>query len=151
MGYYKYVGSYKDMAKAESALRRRIPEDLGLMPIALSYFIPRSMWTGDPELVGRIRPSYRFEKAKGWKAKDHVVIEVDGEVIADISGRCHYYESFAECVEHPPAEGAWVEPTAYGMLFIAIDDLGMTESEAAEVGVGNKGTWANPKKGRTTS
>ena len=59
-----------------------------------------------------------------------VLIELDGETLADINGRSKYYEGFSRCVDRKPEEGAWIEPTEFGMMFLSILDLGMSEEEA---------------------
>lgn len=34
MGYYKDTGSLRNMASAEAVLKRRMPKDIGILPIA---------------------------------------------------------------------------------------------------------------------
>lgn len=76
-------------------------------------------------MKGHFHPSFRFVKAKRYNAKPHVLIELDGETLADINGRSKYYEGFSRCVDRKPEEGAWIEPTEFGMMFLSILDLGI--------------------------
>ena len=135
MGYYKDTGGLQSMASAEAILKKRMPKDVGILPIAELLFIPVSMWNGKKDMRGHFRPSFRFVKAKGYNAKPHVLIELDGITLADINGRSKYYEGFSRCVEGKPEEGAWIEPTEFGMMFLSILDLGMSEEEAEKIGI----------------
>lgn len=99
MGYYKDTGSLRSMASAEAVLKRRMPKDIGILPIAELLFIPDSMWNGKRDMRGHFHPSFRFVKAKRYNAKPHVLIELDGETLADINGRSKYYEGFSRCVD----------------------------------------------------
>lgn len=139
--YYKYTGGLENMARAESVLKSRLPESIGILPNGILLFIPGSMWRGDEGLRGLVHPTFEFEKAKRYDAKDHVVIRLEGETIADVSGRSRYYEGFEGCVDKPPECGVWVEPTEFGMMFIPIFDMGMTEEEARKIGVSPNKTW----------
>lgn len=118
MGYYKDTGSLQSMASAEAILKKRMPEKVGILPVA------------ERDMKGHFHPSFRFVKAKRYNAKPHVLIELDGETLADINGRSKYYEGFSRCVDRKPEEGAWIEPTEFGMMFLSILDLGMSEEEA---------------------
>ena len=118
------------MASAEAILKKRMPKDVGILPIAELLFIPVSMWNGKKDMRGHFHPSFRFVKAKGYNAKPHVLIELDGVTLADINGRSKYYEGFSRCVDRKPEEGAWIEPTEFGMMFLSILDLGKSEEEA---------------------
>lgn len=60
---------------------------------------------------------------------------LDRETLADINGRSKYYEGFSRCVDRKPEEGAWIEPTKFGMMFLPILDLGMSEEEAEKIGI----------------
>lgn len=111
--YYKDTGSLRNMASAEAVLKRRMPKDIGILPIAELLFIPASMWNGKRDMRGHFHPSFRFVKAKGYNANPHVLIELDGETLADINGRSKYYEGFSRCVDRKPEEGAWIEPTEF--------------------------------------
>lgn len=127
--YYKDTGSLRNMASAEAVLKRRMPKDIGILPIA--------------ELL-----SFRFVKAKRYNAKPHVLIELDGETLADINGRSKYYEGFSRCVDRKPEEGAWIEPTEFGMMFLPILDLGMSEEEAEKIGIPITQTWKRISRSR---
>lgn len=130
MGYYKDTGSLRSMASAEAILKKRMPEKVGILPVAELLFVAESMWVGEHDMKGYFHPSFRFVKAKRYNAKPHVLIELDGETLADINGRSKYYEGFSRCVDRKPEEGAWIEPTEFGMMFLSILDLGMSEEEA---------------------
>ena len=135
MGYYKDTGSLRSMASAEAILKKRMPEKVGILPVAELLFVAESMWVGEHDMKGHFHPSFRFVKAKRYNAKPHVLIELDGETLADINGRSKYYESFSRCVDRKPEEGAWIEPTEFGMMFLSILDLGMSEEEAEKIGI----------------
>lgn len=139
--YYKYTGGLESMARTESVLKSRLPESIGILPNGILLFIPSSMWRGDDGLRGLVHPTFEFEKAERYDAKDHVVIRLEGETIADVSGRSRYYEGFEGCVDKPPECEVWVEPTKFGMMFIPIFDMGMTEEEARKIGVLPNKTW----------
>lgn len=81
MGYYKDTGSLQSMASAEAILKKRMPEKVGILPVA------ESMWVGEHDMKGHFHPSFRFVKAKRYNAKPHVLIELDGKTLADINGR----------------------------------------------------------------
>lgn len=130
MGYYKDTGSLRSMASAEAILKKRMPEKVGILPVAELLFVAESMWVGEHDMKGHFHPSFRFVKAKRYNAKPHVLIELDGETLADINGRSKYYEGFSRCVDRKPEEGAWIEQTEFGMMFLSILDLGMSEEEA---------------------
>lgn len=115
MGYYKDTGSLQSMASAEAILKKRMPEKVGILPVAELLFVAESMWVGEHDMKGHFHPSFRFVKAKRYNAKPHVLIELDGETLADINGRSKYYEGFSRCVDRKPEEGAWIEPTEFGM------------------------------------
>lgn len=129
MGYYKDTGSLWSMASAEAILKKRMPEKVGILPVA------------EHDMKGHFHPSFRFVKAKRYNAKPHVLIELDGETLADINGRSKYYEGFSRCVDRKPEEGAWIEPTEFGMMFLSILDLGMSEEEAEKIGIPITQTW----------
>lgn len=114
MGYYKDTGSLQSMASAEAILKKRMPEKVGILPVAELLFVAESMWVGEHDMKGHFHPSFRFVKAKRYNAKPHVLIELDGETLADINGRSKYYEGFSRCVDRKPEEGAWIEPTEFG-------------------------------------
>lgn len=97
---------------------------------------------------GHFHPSFRFVKAKRYNAKPHVLIELDGETLADINGRSKYYEGFSRCVDRKPEEGAWIEPTEFGMMFLSILDLGMSEEEAEKIGIPITQTWKRISRSR---
>lgn len=122
MGYYKDTGSLQSMASAEAILKKRMPEKVGILPVAELLFVAESMWVGEHDMKGHFHPSFRFVKAKRYNAKPHVLIELDGETLADINGRSKYYEGFSRCVDRKPEEGAWIEPTEFGMMFLSIDN-----------------------------
>ena len=109
MGYYKDTGSLWSMASAEAILKKRMPEKVGILPVAELLFVAESMWVGEHDMKGHFHPSFRFVKAKRYNAKPHVLIELDGETLADINGRSKYYEGFSRCVDRKPEEGAWIE------------------------------------------
>lgn len=92
MGYYKDTGSLQSMASAEAILKKRMPEKVGILPVAELLFVAESMWVGEHDMKGHFHPSFRFVKAKRYNAKPHVLIELDGETLADINGRSKYYE-----------------------------------------------------------
>lgn len=96
MGYYKDTGSLRSMASAEAILKKRMPEKVGILPVAELLFVAESMWVGEHDMKGHFHPSFRFVKAKRYNAKPHVLIELDGETLADINGRSKYYEGFKE-------------------------------------------------------
>lgn len=102
--YYKDTGSLRNMASAEAVLKRRMPKDIGILPIAELLFIPVSMWNGKRDMRGHFHPSFRFVKAKRYNANPHVLIELDRETLADINGRSKYYEGFSRCVDRKPEE-----------------------------------------------
>jgi len=77
-----------------------------------------------------------------------VLIELDGETLADINGRSKYYEGFSRCVDRKPEEGAWIEPTEFGMMFLSILDLGMSEEEAEKIGIPITQTWKRISRSR---
>ena len=52
------------MAFAEAILKKRMPKDVGILPIAELLFIPVSMWNGKKDMRGHFHPSFRFVKAK---------------------------------------------------------------------------------------
>lgn len=52
--YYKYTGGLESMARAESVLKSRLPESIGILPNGILLFIPSSMWRGDEGLRGLI-------------------------------------------------------------------------------------------------
>lgn len=87
MGYYKDTGSLRSMASAEAILKKRMPEKVGILPVAELLFVAESMWVGEHDMKGHFHPSFRFVKAKRYNAKPHVLIELDGETLADINGR----------------------------------------------------------------
>lgn len=84
------------MASAEAILKKRMPEKVGILPVAELLFVAESMWVGEHDMKGHFHPSFRFVKAKRYNAKPHVLIELDGETLADINGRSKYYEGFKE-------------------------------------------------------
>lgn len=102
MGYYKDTGSLQSMASAEAILKKRMPEKVGILPVAELLFVAESMWVGEHDMKGHFHPSFRFVKAKRYNAKPHVLIELDGETLADINGRSKYYEGFSRCVDEIP-------------------------------------------------
>lgn len=129
MGYYIDTGSLQSMASAEAILKKRMPEKVGILPVAELLFVAESMWVGEHDMKGHFHPSFRFVKAKRYNAKPHVLIELDGETLADINGRSKYYEGFSRCVDRKPEEGAWIEPTAKkvrcaetGNQFVSLSD-----------------------------
>lgn len=146
--YYKDTGSLRNMASAEAVLKRRMPKDIGILPIAELLFIPVSMWNGKRDMRGHFHPSFRFVKAKRYNANPHVLIELDRETLADINGRSKYYEGFSRCVDRKPEEGAWIEPTEFGMMFLPILDLGMSEEEAEKIGIPITQTWKRIPRSR---
>ena len=148
MGYYKDTGSLRSMASAEAILKKRMPKDVGILPIAELLFIPVSTWNGTKDMRGHFHPSFRFVKAKGYNAKPHVLIELDGVTLADINGRSKYYEGFSRCVDRKPEEGAWIEPTEFGMMFLSILDLGKSEEEAEKIGIPITQTWKRISRSR---
>lgn len=148
MGYYKDTGSLRSMASAEAILKKRMPKDVGILPIAELLFIPVSMWNGKKDMRGHFHPSFRFVKAKGYNAKPHVLIELDGVTLADINGRSKYYEGFSRCVDRKPEESAWIEPTEFGMMFLSILDLGKSEEEAEKIGIPITQTWKRISRSR---
>ena len=102
MGYYKDTGSLQSMASAEAILKKRMPEKVGILPVAELLFVAESMWVGEHDMKGHFHPSFRFVKAKRYNAKPHVLIELDRETLADINGRSKYYEGFSRCVDRKP-------------------------------------------------
>lgn len=146
--YYKDTGSLRNMASAEAVLKRRMPKDIGILPIAELLFIPVSMWNGKRDMRGHFHPSFRFVKAKRYNANPHVLIELDRETLADINRRSKYYEGFSRCVDRKPEEGAWIEPTEFGMMFLPILDLGMSEEEAEKIGIPITQTWKRISRSR---
>ena len=44
MGYYKDTGSLQSMASAEAILKKRMPEKVGILPVAELLFVAESMW-----------------------------------------------------------------------------------------------------------
>lgn len=116
--------------------------------LAELLFVAESMWVGEHDMKGHFHPSFRFVKAKRYNAKPHVLIELDGETLADINGRSKYYEGFSRCVDRKPEEGAWIEPTEFGMMFLSILDLGMSEEEAEKIGIPITQTWKRISRSR---
>lgn len=112
MGYYKDTGSLRSMASAEAILKKRMPEKVGILPVAELLFVAESMWVGEHDMKGHFHPSFRFVKAKRYNAKPHVLIELDGETLADINGRSKYYEGFSRCVDRKPEEVGYSLKTA---------------------------------------
>lgn len=74
MGYYKDTGSLWSMASAEAILKKRMPEKVGILPVAELLFVAESMWVGEHDMKGHFHPSFRFVKAKRYNAKPHVLI-----------------------------------------------------------------------------
>ena len=148
MGYYKDKESLRSLASAEAIYKQRIPEKLLNLPDANHLFVAESMWVGEHDMKGHFHPSFRFVKAKRYNAKPHVLIELDGETLADINGRSEYYEGFSRCVDRKPEEGAWIEPTEFGMMFLSILDLGMSEEEAEKIGIPITQTWKRISRSR---
>lgn len=72
MGYYKDTGSLQSMASAEAILKKRMPEKVGILPVAELLFVAESMWVGEHDMKGHFHPSFRFVKAKRYNAKPHV-------------------------------------------------------------------------------
>lgn len=71
MGYYKDTGSLRSMASAEAILKKRMPEKVGILPVAELLFVAESMWVGEHDMKGHFHPSFRFVKAKRYNAKPH--------------------------------------------------------------------------------
>lgn len=63
MGYYKDTGSLWSMASAEAILKKRMPEKVGILPVAELLFVAESMWVGEHDMKGHFHPSFRFVKA----------------------------------------------------------------------------------------
>lgn len=129
MGYYKDTGSLWSMASAEAILKKRMPEKVGILPVAELLFVAESMWVGEHDMEN---------------GRDGL----DGETLADINGRSKYYEGFSRCVDRKPEEGAWIEPTEFGMMFLSILDLGMSEEEAEKIGIPITQTWKRISRSR---
>ena len=132
MGYYKDTGSLQSMASAEAILKKRMPKKVGILPVAELLFVAESMWVGEHDMKGHFHPSFRFVKAKRY----------------NINGRSKYYEGFSRCVDRKPEEGAWIEPTEFGMMFLSILDLGMSEEEAEKIGIPITQTWKRISRSR---
>lgn len=98
MGYYKDTGSLQSMASAEAILKKRMPEKVGILPVAELLFVAESMWVGEHDMK--------------------------------------------------PEEGAWIEPTEFGMMFLSILDLGMSEEEAEKIGIPITQTWKRISRSR---
>ena len=62
------------MASAEAILKKRMPEKVGILPVAELLFVAESMWVGEHDMKGHFHPSFRFVKAKRYNAKPHVLI-----------------------------------------------------------------------------
>lgn len=73
MGYYKDTGSLWSMASAEAILKKRMPEKVGILPVAELLFVAESMWVGEHDMKGHFHPSFRFVKAKRYNAKPHIL------------------------------------------------------------------------------
>lgn len=114
MGYYKDTGSLRSMASAEAILKKRMPEKVGILPVAELLFVAESMWVGEH----------------------------------DMKGHSKYYEGFSRCVDRKPEEGAWIEPTEFGMMFLSILDLGKSEEEAEKIGIPITQTWKRISRSR---
>lgn len=80
------------MASAEAILKKRMPEKVGILPVAELLFVAESMWVGEHDMKGHFHPSFRFVKAKRYNAKPHVLIELDGETLADPYGSRDFQE-----------------------------------------------------------
>lgn len=52
MGYYKDTGSLWSMASAEAILKKRMPEKVGILPVAELLFVAESMWVGEHDMKG---------------------------------------------------------------------------------------------------
>lgn len=50
MGYYKDTGSLWSMASAEAILKKRMPEKVGILPVAELLFVVESMWVGEHDM-----------------------------------------------------------------------------------------------------
>lgn len=50
MGYYKDTGSLRSMASAEAILKKRMPEKVGILPVAELLFVAESMWVGEHDM-----------------------------------------------------------------------------------------------------
>lgn len=94
MGYYKDTGSLWSMASAEAILKKRMPEKVGILPVAELLFVAESMWVGEHDMKGHFHPSFRFVKAKRYNAKPHVLIELDGETLAISTGARNTTKAF---------------------------------------------------------
>lgn len=56
MGYYKDTGSLQSMASAEAILKKRMPEKVGILPVAELLFVAESMWVGEHDMKGHFHP-----------------------------------------------------------------------------------------------
>ena len=56
------------MASAEAILKKRMPEKVGILPVAELLFVAESMWVGEHDMKGHFHPSFRFVKAKRYNA-----------------------------------------------------------------------------------
>lgn len=50
MGYYIDTGSLQSMASAEAILKKRMPEKVGILPVAELLFVAESMWVGEHDM-----------------------------------------------------------------------------------------------------
>lgn len=60
MGYYKDTGSLQSMASAEAILKKRMPEKVGILPVAELLFVAESMWVGEHDMKGHFHPSFEM-------------------------------------------------------------------------------------------
>lgn len=63
MGYYKDTGSLQSMASAEAILKKRMPEKVGILPVAELLFVAESMWVGEHDM-NSIRSVARGDRHK---------------------------------------------------------------------------------------
>ncbi len=125
MGYYKDTGSLQSMASAEAILKKRMPEKDGILPVAELLFVAESMWVGEHDMKGHFHPSFRFVKAKRYNAKPHVLIELDGETLADINGRSKLEEAWLDGVLPMPKYviALYDAPKELGELKVSIEKV----------------------------
>lgn len=64
MGYYKDTGSLQSMASAEAILKKRMPEKVGILPVAELLFVAESMWVGEHDMKGHFHPSFCFRESE---------------------------------------------------------------------------------------
>lgn len=66
MGYYKDTGSLQSMASAEAILKKRMPEKVGILPVAelIGFMDIDGVWCVFHAMVP---PTKKFKRELGWR------------------------------------------------------------------------------------